>query len=60
MFTTIIIFLIVLSVLVFAHEMGHFFTARHYGVKAEEFGLAFRHVLLVFIKTKMVMVTFSG
>jgi len=30
-----------LSVLVFAHELGHFFTARWFGVKAEEFGLGF-------------------
>jgi regulator of sigma E protease len=38
MFLTIIIFIIVLSVLVFAHELGHFFTARRFGVRAEEFG----------------------
>jgi regulator of sigma E protease len=30
-----------LSVLVFAHELGHFFTARSFGVKAEEFGFGF-------------------
>jgi regulator of sigma E protease len=41
MFTTIIIFLIILSVLVLAHEFGHFYTARRAGVKAEEFGLGF-------------------
>jgi len=41
MFLTIIIFLIVLSVLVLAHEWGHFITARKLGVKAEEFGLGF-------------------
>jgi len=41
MLSTIIIFIIVLSVLVFAHELGHFFTARRFGVKAEEFGLGF-------------------
>lgn len=41
MFLTIITFLIVLSVLVFAHELGHFFVARKFGVKAEEFGFGF-------------------
>ena len=41
MITTIIIFLIVLSVLVLVHEFGHFFTARWFGVKTEEFGLGF-------------------
>ena len=38
---TAIIFLLVLSILVFAHESGHFFTARRFGVKAEEFGFGF-------------------
>ncbi|NCA95458.1 MAG: RIP metalloprotease RseP [Methanomicrobia archaeon] len=41
MFLTIVIFILVLSVLVFAHELGHFFTARSLGVKAEEFGFGF-------------------
>jgi len=41
MFLTIIIFLVVLSILVLAHEFGHFFTARKFGVGAEEFGLGF-------------------
>lgn len=41
MLLTIIIFILVLSVLVFAHELGHFFTARRFGVKAEEFGFGF-------------------
>ncbi len=38
---TIIIFLILLSVLVLVHEWGHFFSARRFGVGAEEFGLGF-------------------
>ncbi len=38
---TIIIFLLVLSVLVFVHELGHFIVARKNGVKAEEFGFGF-------------------
>lgn len=41
MFFTIIIFLAVLSVLVLAHEFGHFITARKFGAKPEEFGLGF-------------------
>jgi regulator of sigma E protease len=41
MLLTIITFLIVLSVIVFFHELGHFATARKFGVKAEEFGLGF-------------------
>lgn len=38
---TFLIFILVLSVLVFAHELGHFWTARRLGVKAEEFGFGF-------------------
>ena len=41
MLLTIIVFIIVLSVLVFAHELGHFMMARKFGVKAEEFGFGF-------------------
>lgn len=38
MFLTIISFIVVLSVLVFAHELGHFLTAVKFGVRAHEFG----------------------
>ncbi|HTX87017.1 MAG TPA: RIP metalloprotease RseP [Candidatus Nanoarchaeia archaeon] len=38
MLLTLIIFIIVLSVLVFVHELGHFWVARKMGVKVEEFG----------------------
>jgi regulator of sigma E protease len=41
MFLTIVIFVLVLSLLVLVHELGHFLTARRLGVKAEEFGLGF-------------------
>ncbi|MFA5155640.1 MAG: RIP metalloprotease RseP [Patescibacteria group bacterium] len=41
MLLTIVIFVLVLSVLVAAHELGHFFTARLFGVRAEEFGFGF-------------------
>ena len=36
---TILVFLLVLSVLVLIHELGHFLTAKKFGVKVEEFGL---------------------
>ncbi len=35
----LLIFILILSVLVFVHELGHFATARAFGVKVEEFGL---------------------
>ncbi|MFH1522427.1 MAG: RIP metalloprotease RseP [Patescibacteria group bacterium] len=41
MLLTIIIFILVLSLLVFVHELGHFWVARKFGVKAEEFGFGF-------------------
>lgn len=41
MFFTIIIFLIVLSLLVFVHELGHFVVAKRSGMKVTEFGFGF-------------------
>jgi regulator of sigma E protease len=41
MFLTIVSFVIVLSVLVFVHELGHFFVAKKFGIKSEEFGFGF-------------------
>ena len=38
---TLIIFIIVLSVLVFVHELGHFIMAKRAGMKVEEFGFGF-------------------
>ncbi len=35
---TIIIFILVLGLLVFVHELGHFITAKRAGIKIEEFG----------------------
>lgn len=35
---TILVFLLVLTVLVLIHELGHFFTAKKFGIKVEEFG----------------------
>lgn len=47
---TVFIFLAVLSVLVLAHELGHYVAARLCGVKAEEFGFGFPPRLLGFVK----------
>lgn len=41
MFTTFIIFVVVLSLLVFVHELGHFLTAKKMGMKVDEFGFGF-------------------
>ena len=38
MLVTIIVFLVILSVLVLIHEAGHFFVAKFFGIKVEEFG----------------------
>jgi regulator of sigma E protease len=38
---TILVFLLVLGVLVLAHEAGHFFTAKAFGVGVNEFGVGF-------------------
>src|SRR3989344_2095000 len=38
MFITIILFFVLLSVLIISHECGHFFTARAFGIRVDEFG----------------------
>lgn len=35
---TFLVFLLILSILVLIHEAGHFFVARKFGIKVEEFG----------------------
>lgn len=47
---TIIVFILILGVLIFVHELGHFLTARRNGIKAEEFGFGFPPRLLGFVK----------
>ena len=37
----IIIFLVILLVLVLAHEWGHFFSAKRFGIRVDEFGFGF-------------------
>ncbi|OGZ35402.1 MAG: RIP metalloprotease RseP [Candidatus Portnoybacteria bacterium RIFCSPLOWO2_01_FULL_43_11] len=41
MFLTIIIFILILGILIFAHELGHFITAKRAGIKVDEFGFGF-------------------
>ncbi|MBM3205542.1 RIP metalloprotease RseP [Candidatus Shapirobacteria bacterium] len=41
MFITILTALVVLSVLILVHELGHFLAAKKAGIKVEEFGLGF-------------------
>ncbi len=41
MFSTIFLFIVVLSLLVFVHELGHFLMAKKMGMKVEEFGFGF-------------------
>lgn len=41
MFLTLITFILVLSLLVFVHELGHFWVARRFGLKPKEFGIGF-------------------
>ncbi len=38
---TVIIFLLVLAILIFVHELGHFLTARACGIRVDEFALGF-------------------
>jgi len=39
--TTIIVFALILSFLIFVHELGHFVTAKKVGVVVEEFGIGY-------------------
>lgn len=47
---TILIFIILLGLLVFVHELGHFLTARRHGIKADEFGFGFPPRLIGVVK----------
>ena len=54
MLITIIVFLLLLSVLVLIHEFGHFFVAKKFGIKVEEFGFGFPPRLFSFKKGETV------
>jgi len=47
---TILIFIIILGLLIFVHELGHFIMARRAGMKVEEFGFGFPPRLFGFKK----------
>lgn len=49
---TLLIFVLVLSFLVFVHELGHFFMARRAGVRVEEFGFGYPPKMFRFWKDK--------
>lgn len=51
-YVTLIIFLLVFSLLVLIHEWGHFFAARRFGIKVEEFGIGFPPKLFKLFKDK--------
>jgi len=54
MLLTIIIFILILGVLIFAHELGHFVSAKKSGVKVEEFGFGFPPRIFSFKKKETV------
>jgi regulator of sigma E protease len=41
MILTIVSFIVVLGILVFVHEMGHYLAARHVGVRVDQFSIGF-------------------
>jgi len=41
MFTTIIVFILILGLIIFVHELGHFILSKRAGIKVEEFGFGF-------------------
>ena len=47
---TIIIFVVLLGLLVFVHELGHFVVAKRNGIRVDEFGFGFPPRLFGFIK----------
>ncbi len=48
----IIIFIIILGILIFVHELGHFVVARRNGIRAEEFGFGFPPRIIGFYREK--------
>lgn len=40
-FLTLLIFIFILSILIFVHELGHFWACRIFKIKVEEFGIGF-------------------
>src|SRR4030042_1869117 len=48
--TTLVSFIIVIGILVFVHEFGHFFVAKRTGVTVEKFSLGFGPKLIGFVR----------
>ncbi|MBN3038225.1 MAG: RIP metalloprotease RseP [Candidatus Omnitrophica bacterium] len=59
-----IIFLVIISILIFVHEFGHFWTARRAGIKVEKFSLGFGPKLFGFkfkdVNFKLCLIPFGG
>jgi regulator of sigma E protease len=59
-----IIFLIIISILIFVHEFGHFYMARRLGIKVEKFSLGFGPQLFGFkyqeVDFKICLIPFGG
>lgn len=49
---TVIVFIIILGLLIFVHELGHFLVARRNGIRAEEFGFGFPPRAVGLVKNK--------
>jgi len=47
---SILIFIIILAVLIFVHELGHFITAKKAGIRVDEFGIGFPPKILTLFK----------
>ena len=57
---TVLVFIIVLGILVFAHELGHFVVARRNGVEVEEFGFGFPPRIFGIYKNKKIIGFYSS
>ncbi len=59
-----IVFIIIISILIFVHEMGHFIAARRMGIKVEKFSLGFGPQLFGFkfqdVSFKLCLIPFGG
>ena len=52
MFITILVFLFILGILVLVNELGHFLTAKKFGLKPHEFGIGYKPRLWGIYKSK--------
>ncbi len=50
----VLVFIIILAVLVLSHELGHFLTAKYFGIRVDEFGFGFPPRLWSFKKGETV------